>query len=74
MATAFLERVAVLSGTIGPRQFYRYLTPRWVWLPLTGPGAASAGEPLVAITDGGRAMLARRCRSTTTTWHGHSAA
>lgn len=33
----------MLRTTIGPRHFYRYLTPKWAYLPLSGAGAASAG-------------------------------
>ena len=28
---------------LGPRHFYRYLTPKWAYLPLSGAGAASTG-------------------------------
>jgi len=33
----------VLRITTVPRHFYRYLTPKWAYLPLSGAGAASAG-------------------------------
>ncbi|WP_233151250.1 RES family NAD+ phosphorylase [Sphingomonas mollis] len=28
---------------VGPSYYYRYLTPKWAYLPLSGAGAASAG-------------------------------
>jgi len=33
----------VLRIRPGPRHFYRYLTPRWAFLPLSGAGAAGGG-------------------------------
>jgi len=33
----------VLRARVGLRHFYRYLTPKWSYLPLSGAGAASAG-------------------------------
>jgi len=33
----------VLRIRLGPRHFYRYLTPKWAYLPLSGAGAASGG-------------------------------
>ena len=33
----------MLRIKLGPRHFYRYLTPKWAYLPLSGAGAASAG-------------------------------
>jgi RES domain-containing protein len=33
----------VLRGRLGPANFYRYLTPKWAYLPLSGAGAANVG-------------------------------
>ena len=33
----------MLRARVGLRHFYRYLTPKWAYLPLSGAGAASAG-------------------------------
>ena len=33
----------MLRARVGLRHFYRYLTPKWSYLPLSGAGAASAG-------------------------------
>lgn len=33
----------MLRTSIRQRPFYRYLTPKWAYLPLSGAGAASAG-------------------------------
>ena len=33
----------MLRTKLGPRHFYRYLTPKWAYLPLSGAGAASGG-------------------------------
>ena len=33
----------MLRIKLGPRHFYRYLTPKWAYLPVSGAGAASAG-------------------------------
>lgn len=33
----------MLRIKLGPDHFYRYLTPKWAYLPLSGAGAASAG-------------------------------
>ena len=33
----------MLRIKLGPCHFYRYLTPKWAYLPLSGAGAASAG-------------------------------
>lgn len=33
----------MLRVTLGPTHYFRYLTPKWAYLPLSGAGAASAG-------------------------------
>ena len=33
----------MLRIAFGPSHYYRYLTPKWAYLPLSGAGAASAG-------------------------------
>ena len=33
----------MLRVALGPSNYYRYLTPKWAYLPLSGAGAASAG-------------------------------
>jgi RES domain-containing protein len=33
----------VLRIALGPGYYYRYLTPKWAYLPLSGAGAASGG-------------------------------
>jgi RES domain-containing protein len=33
----------LLRIALGPSHYYRYLTPRWAYLPLSGAGAASGG-------------------------------
>ena len=33
----------MLRVRVGVRHFYRYLTPKWAYLPLSGAGAASVG-------------------------------
>ena len=33
----------MLRVTFGPAHYFRYLTPNWAYLPLSGAGAASAG-------------------------------
>lgn len=33
----------MLRITLGPGHYYRYLTPRWAYVPLSGAGAATGG-------------------------------